>query len=282
MSGQSQQFDDTRALRAAIRAGTFAGPTSGQGGQALQANLVILRGTDAADFLRFCQANPRPCPLLAVGEPGNPSLPTLGQDIDLRHDLPRYRVWNKGDLVDEPADIAAHWCDDMVSFAIGCSFSFEDALTQAGIPVRHQQIGRNVPMYRTNLQTRAAGRFSGPVVVSMRPMHPADAIEAVRICDRFSLAHGAPVHLGDPAQIGIVDIMRPDYGDAPDIRDGEIPVFWACGVTPQAAIAAARPDIAITHAPGHMLVTDIPASRAERMLTGVNNQEPITPTGEIS
>lgn len=262
-------LSDPKALRAEIRAGRFDGPTAGQGGDALQANLVILPQADAQDFLRFCQANPRPCPLLAVGEPGNPALPTLG-DIDLRHDVPRYRLWRDGALVAEPTDIADLWRDDMVSFALGCSFSFEDALTRAGIPVRHQLAGRNVPMYRTNLPTRAAGKFSGPVVVSMRPMPAADAIEAVAICQRFPLAHGAPVHLGDPSQIGIADIDRPDYGDAPDIRPGDIPVFWACGVTPQAAIDAARPALAITHAPGHMLVTDIPSGQAERCLTGVH------------
>lgn len=262
-------LSDPSVLRALIRAGQFDRPTAGVGGDALQANLVILAGDDAADFLRFCQANPRPCPLLAVGEPGNPALPTLGKGIDLRHDVPLYRVWRDGELMAQPTDIADLWQDDMVSFALGCSFSFEDALTAAGIPVRHQDAGRNVPMYRTNLPTRPAGRFSGPVVVSMRPMPAADAIEAVQICARFPLAHGAPIHLGDPAQIGITDIMTPDYGDAPDIRDGDIPVFWACGVTPQAAITAARPALAITHAPGHMLVTDIPAGRAESLLTGV-------------
>lgn len=269
MSVTTPDLSNPRDLRHQIRAGLFDGPTAGLGGDALQANLVILPGSEAAEFLRFCQANPRPCPLLAVGAPGDPSLPSLGQGIDLRHDLPRYRVWRDGELVDEPTDIADLWTGDMVSFAIGCSFSFEDALTRAGIPVRHQDSGRNVPMYRTNLPTRPAGRFSGPLVVSMRAMPAADAIEAVRICDRFPLAHGAPVHLGDPAQIGITDITTPDFGDAPDIRDGDIPVFWACGVTPQAAIMAARPALAITHAPGHMLVTDIPAGRADQMLTGV-------------
>ncbi len=262
-------YSSPRALRAEIRSGRFTGPTSGHGGEALQANMVMLGGDDARDFLRFCQANPRPCPLLAVGEPGDPSLPTLGEDIDLRHDVPRYRVWRDGVLVDEPTDIADLWQDDMVSFALGCSFSFEDALVMAGIPVRHQTAGRNVPMYRTNVPTRPAGRFSGPLVVSMRAMPAADAIEAVKICDRLPLAHGSPVHLGDPAQIGINDIDHPDYGDAPDIQPGDIPVFWACGVTPQAAITHARPRLAITHAPGHMLVTDIPASHAERRLTGV-------------
>ncbi|WP_335949859.1 putative hydro-lyase [Salipiger bermudensis] len=269
MTDQIRAISSPKELRARIREGRFTGSTAGHGGEALQANLVMLRGEDAQEFLRFCQANPRPCPLLAVGEPGDPSLPTLG-DIDLRHDVPRYRVWRDGELVGEPTDIADLWTDDMVSFALGCSFSFEDALTRAGIPVRHQDAGRNVPMYRTNLATRPAGRFSGPLVVSLRAMPAADAIEAISICERFPLAHGAPVHIGDPAQIGIEDIHTPDYGDAPDIRPGDIPVFWACGVTPQAAIAAAKPALAITHAPGHMLVTDIPSSHAERRLTGVH------------
>ncbi|WP_366465310.1 putative hydro-lyase [Paracoccus methylarcula] len=234
MSKSHPVLSDPARLRAEIRAGRFEGPTAGQGGDALQANLVILGAEDAIDFLRFCQMNPRPCPVLAVGEAGDPGLPLLGRGIDLRHDLPRYRVWRDGELAGEPTDIAALWRDDMVAFALGCSFSFEDALCQAGIPVRHQQAGRNVAMYRTDIATRPAGRFSGPLVVSMRAMPAADAIEAVKICDRFPLAHGAPVHLGDPAQIGIADIMRPDYGDAPIIEPGDIPVFWACGVTPQA------------------------------------------------
>lgn len=269
MTEPTDVISSPKELRSMIRSGSFTGSTSGHGGEALQANLVILAGEDAPDFLRYCQANPRPCPLLAVGEPGNPGMPGLG-DIDLRHDVPRYRLWRDGELVDEPADIADLWRDDMVSFALGCSFSFEEALVDAGIPVRHQRAGRNVPMYRTNVATRPAGRFSGPLVVSMRAMPAADAIEAISICHRFPLAHGAPVHLGDPSLIGITDIDTPDYGDAPDIREGDIPVFWACGVTPQAAIITARPSIAVTHAPGHMLVTDIPASLADRRLTGVH------------
>lgn len=268
-TGKTPGSDDLRSLRQAIRNGAFTGPTSGQGGAALQGNLVVLPRDDAADFLRFCQANPRPCPLLAVGEPGNPLLPVLG-DVDIRSDLPRYRIWREGRLEGEPTDISTFWRDDLVSFVIGCSFSFEAALVEAGVPVRHMTAGKNVPMYRTNIPCRPAGAFHGPLVVSMRAMPAADAIEAVRICDRFMLAHGAPVHLGDPALIGIGDINRPDYGDAPVIEAGDIPVFWACGVTPQAVLAEAAPAFAITHAPGHMLITDIPASEAERRLTGVH------------
>lgn len=274
MSAPSPDLSDPRALRSRIRAGDFDGPTAGLGGDALQANIVILPASEASEFLRFCQANPRPCPLLAVGAPGDPALPTLGRDIDLRHDVPRYCVWRDGRLIDRPTRIDDLWRADMVSFALGCSFSFEDALRRAGIPVRHQDAGRNVPMYRTTLPTRPAGRFGGPVVVSMRAMPAAEAIEAVQICARMPLAHGAPVHLGDPAQIGIADLMTPDYGDAPVIEGGDIPVFWACGVTPQAAIVTARPALAITHAPGHMLVTDIPAGRADAWLTGVHPRQP--------
>ncbi|WP_206078338.1 putative hydro-lyase [Poseidonocella sp. HB161398] len=265
----SPLLDDPRHLRAEIRAGRFDRSTTGVGGNALQANLAILPEAEAAEFLRFCQKNPQPCPLIAVGEPGDPSLPTLGEGIDLRFDVPRYHIWQDGVMVGEVADLADHWRDDLVSFAIGCSFSFEAALAEAGIPLRHQENGTVVPMYRSGLQTRPAGRFHGPVVVSMRPMPVRDAIEAVKICDRFPLAHGAPVHIGDPAEIGIADVMRPDYGDAPEIRAGEVPVFWACGVTPQAAIAQAKPGFAISHAPGHMLVTDIPAPQAERRIAAV-------------
>lgn len=261
---------DPGQLRHEIRAGRFDGPTAGFGGDALQANLVILPTQFASDFLRFSQANPRPCPLLAVGAVGDPRLPVLGSDIDLRHDVPRYHIWRDGCMTEELCDIADLWRDDLVAFAIGCSFSFEDAMRRSGIPVRHQDAGRNVPMYRTSLMTRPIGLFSGPVVVSMRPMSAADAIESAIICSRFPLAHGAPIHLGDPAAIGIADLERPDYGDPPVIEPGDIPVFWACGVTPQAAIVQARPDLAICHAPGHMLVTDLPAARAEQVLMGVH------------
>lgn len=268
MTRITSDLTDPVAVRRLIRTGAHIGPTTGLGCGALQGNLVILPQAEASEFLRYCQQNPRPCPLLAVGAPGDPSLPTLGRDIDIRCDVPRYRVWRNGVLEAEPTDITDLWRGDLVSFLIGCSFSFEDALIAAGLPVRHSAAGRNVPMYRTSIVTRAAGRFGGPLVVSMRAMPAADAIEAVRICGDFPLAHGAPVHLGDPSLIGIADIDVPDYGDPPVIEPGDLPVFWACGVTPQAAIEAARPALALTHAPGHMLVTDIPAARAERILTG--------------
>ena len=243
--------------RAEIRAGRHATHTSGLADDHVQGNLVILPQALANDFLRFCQRNPKPCPVLAVSEPGDPMLPTLGHDIDIRSDVPRYRVWRRGELVDEVTDIGTLWRDDLVTFVIGCSFSFEQALLDAGVPLRHVAQNRNVAMYRTNIPTVAAGPFHGPMVVSMRPLKPADAIRAVQVTSRFPSVHGAPVHQGDPAQIGIADLARPDYGDAVDVLPGELPVFWACGVTPQAAITQARPEFCITHAPGAMLITDL-------------------------
>ncbi len=245
------------ADRAPIRAGIHTGQTAGLAPGHVQGNLVILPADWANDFLRFCQANPKPCPLLAVSEVGDPMLPTLGADIDIRTDVPRYRVYRDGDLADEPTDIRALWREDFVTFVIGCSFSFEEALLAAGVPVRHIQMNRNVPMYRTTMPCTPAGRFRGDLVVSMRPLSPADAIRAVQITSRFPAVHGAPVHIGAPDQIGIGDIARPDFGDPVDIAKGEIPVFWACGVTPQVAIRNARPPIAITHSPGTMLITDL-------------------------
>ncbi len=250
-----------REERLRIRSGAFTGPTSGLAPGNVQANLVILPRELANDFLRFAQANPRPCPVLAVSEPGDPGFPTLARDFDVRTDVPRYRVWRDGELVEEPTDVRHVWRDDLVSFAIGCSFSFEEALIEDGIEVRHIACGSNVPMYRTSIACVPAGVFHGPLVVSMRPLRPADAIRAVQITSRFPSVHGAPVHLGLPGQIGIKDLGKPDYGDAVPVHPDELPVFWACGVTPQAAIAAVKPPFCITHAPGAMMITDLRNSR---------------------
>jgi uncharacterized protein YcsI (UPF0317 family) len=244
-------------VRAQIRSGAWHSHTSGLASDHVQGNVVILPEVLATDFLRYCQRNPKPCPLLAVSEPGNPLLPGLGNDVNICTDLPRYRVWHHGSVVDEPTDISSLWRNDLVTFVLGCSFSFEQALLEAGLPLRHVQQGRNVAMYRTNIQTQPAGVFSGPMVVSMRPMKAAAAIRAVQITSRFPSVHGAPVHLGDPAAIGISNLAAPDYGDAVEVMTDEIPVFWACGVTPQAALAQARPALCITHAPGAMLITDL-------------------------
>lgn len=245
------------AVRSAARAGRLRAHTSGRAPDYVQANLMIVPRALAYDFLLYCQRNPKPCPLLAVADCGDPHLPTLAADLDVRTDLPRYRVWRRGELVDEPSDISPLWRDDLVTFAIGCSFSFEQALIAAGVPLRHLACGGNVAMFKTNIETAPAGAFHGPLVVSMRPLVPADALRAVQITSRFPNVHGAPVHIGDPAAIGIADLMRPDFGDPIDVRADELPVFWACGVTPQAALMAARPEFCITHAPGCMLVTDL-------------------------
>lgn len=255
-------FAQPAALRRAIRARQFTGPTTGQAGGYLQGNLAILPAALAGDFLRFCTLNPKPCPLLGVSEPGARTIPSLGADLDLATDVPLYRVFRGGQRQDRVADLAPHWRDDLVTFVIGCSFSFEESLARADIPVRHIAVGRNVPMYVTNIPTRPAGPFAGPLVVSLRAFAPADAIRAIVLSDRQPLAHGAPVHIGDPAAIGIRDLARPEFGDPPVMEPGDVPVFWACGVTPQVAIRAAAPDLAITHEPGHMLVTDRPAEGA--------------------
>ena len=246
-----------RDVRLACRSGEFDRVTSGQAPGYVQGNLAIWPREWADEFLRFCQANPKPCPVLAVAEPGSVTLPRLAADLDIRTDLPRYRVWREGELVEEPCDIRSVWREDLVSIVIGCSFSFEQALLQADVPLRHIARGSNVPMYRTSVATTPVGRLHGPLVVSMRPLAPADAIRAIQITSQLPAVHGAPVHIGFPEAIGIADLNRPDYGDPLPIEAGELPVFWACGVTPQAAIAAARPPFAITHAPGCMLVTDL-------------------------
>lgn len=247
--------------RQMIRDGAHNGPTAGLAPGRVQANLMILPQAMADDFLLFCQRNPKPCPLLAVSDAGQINMPALGADLDIRTDVPKYRVWRRGELVDEPTNLHRYWRDDLVVFAIGCSFSFEEALVADGIDVRHISQGTNVPMYRTNIATNPAESLHGPLVVSMRPMVAGDAIRAIQITSRFPSVHGAPVHFGDPAQIGIDDIAHPDYGDPVTINQGEIPVFWACGVTPQSVIHTIKPEFSITHAPGHMLITDLANSR---------------------
>ncbi len=244
------------AARQKIRRGEHSGPTSGLAPGFVQANLAILPKRLAEDFLRFCQLNPKPCPLIGVSAAGDWRVPALGADLDIRTDLPRYRVWRDGAVVDEPSNLMRWWRDDLVTFAIGCSFSFEQALIEDGIELRHFTHNCTVPMYRTLIETVPAGPFHGPLVVSMRPMNAADAIRAVQITTRFPSVHGAPVHLAKPEAIGIKDIAKPDWGDPVPIGDDEIPVFWACGVTPQSVIMAVKPEFCITHYPGAMLVTD--------------------------
>ncbi|MGO1117553.1 putative hydro-lyase [Rhodovibrionaceae bacterium A322] len=257
-------------LRAAARAGIFADQTAGQAPGYLQGNVVILPKALAGDFLQFCLNNPKPCPLIGLSSPGDPTLPSLGQGIDIRHDVPQYRVYRKGKLQEQVADIAPLWSDDLVTFVLGCSFTFEEALIQAGYGVRHIELGRNVPMFKSNLQTLPGGLFKGPVVVTMRPYPQAAIPKIFDLCARYPHAHGAPLFWGDPMQIGIKDLQRPDYGDPVPVKAGEIPVFWACGVTPQAAIEAVQPDLSITHAPGYMLVTDVPSDSQPKTISGLS------------
>ena len=247
---------DLPTIRDAIRAGHYTRHTAGLAPGRLQVNLAILPAALAGDFRRFCLLNPRPCPLLGVSQPGDPRIPRLGADIDLRTDVPRYCVYRDGALAETPTDLSALWQDDFVVFALGCSFTFERAMLADGLPVAHVARDATVPMYRTGLETTPAGPFGGGMVVSMRPLPEGMVDRAAAISARYPHAHGAPVHAGDPAAIGIRDLARPDWGDAMPVGPGEVPVFWACGVTPQAAILRAAPPVAITHAPGHMLICD--------------------------
>jgi len=259
MAGSSRAFDrsDPRAVRLAARSGAFAGVTAGLAPGYVQGNVCILPRAFAGDFRAYCERNPKPCPLIGVSGPGDPRLPELGKDLDIRSDVPRYRVFRDGKLEREVTDVRDLWTDHMVAFAIGCSFSFEEALIAEGVPLRYVAEGKNVAMYLTNIETEPAGPFRGPMAVSMRPLSPANAERAVEITSRYPRAHGAPVHIGDPSKIGIADIGHPFAGDRIEVKPGELPVFWACGITPQAAVLAAKPPLCITHAPGHMLVTDV-------------------------
>lgn len=247
-----------RDVRNAIRAGDYASHTAGLGQGYLQANLAIMPERFALDFMRFCQRNPKPCPLTGVSDTGNPMMTTMGRDIDIRTDVPAYNVYRGGRLAETTHDITDIWTDDLVVFALGCSFTFEHALIRAGLPVWHIDHNTTVPMFRSNIETVPGGPFSGKTVVSMRAMPEDRVAEADEISRRFPLAHGAPVHWGDPAEIGINDLSSPDWGDPAPVPEGHIPVFWACGVTPQVAIEAAQLPLCITHRPGHMLISDIP------------------------
>ncbi len=246
-----------RDLRGEIRAGRHDAVTTGLAPGIVQGNLVVLPAEWADDFERYCELNPKPCPLIAKTAPGDPAVPALGSDIDLRRDLPRYLVFEDGALAAEETDIFRRWRDDLVGFVLGCSYSFEEALLAAGLPLRHQELGVKASIYISDIATVKVGPIEGPMVVSIRPYTPADAERASKVTARFQMTHGAPVHIGDPAAIGIDDIAAPYSGPPPVIREGEVPVFWACGVTPQIVVEHARPTLCITHKPGHMLITDM-------------------------
>ena len=248
---------DAAEIRGQIRSGAYRSHTAGLGRNKLQANLAILPRSFALDFMRYCQRNPKPCPLVGVSDTGDPAMSALGRDIDVRTDVPAYYVYESGALAESRFDITDLWKDDFVAFALGCSFTFERALMAAGISLWHINNNRTVPMYRSNIDTLAAGPFKGPMVVSMRAIDGDRLSQVAEVSKRFPMAHGAPLHWGDPAEIGIADIGLPDWGDASPIGEGQVPAFWACGVTAQVAIEQALLPVCITHKPGHMLITDI-------------------------
>ncbi len=243
-------------VRILIRKNKWDKPTAGLAMGYAQANLVILPQKYAFDFLLFCQRNPKPCPLLEVLEPGKFMTEFLSREADIRTDIPRYNLYRKGRLETTVKEIKSLWRKDFVTFLLGCSFSFEEALLRAGIPVRHIEEKKNVPMFVSNLSCKSSGIFYGPMVVTMRPIPSHQVTRAVQITSRYALVHGAPVHIGDPSLIGIRDLEKPDFGDPVTVKKGEIPVFWACGVTPQVVVMKAKPDLCITHTPGHMFISD--------------------------
>ncbi|MDP8950239.1 MAG: putative hydro-lyase [Actinomycetota bacterium] len=246
-----------------MRGGEHAEPTGGLARGYVQTNLVILPGDYAFDFLKFCVHNPKSCPILEVTDAGSPVPSVMAPEADLRTDLPKYRVYENGELADEPTDIRSYWRDDLVSFLIGCSFTFEAALLDAGLRLAHLDQGRNVPMYVTDRECVPSGPFSGPMVVSMRPYRPDEVPLAVAVSGRYPTMHGVPVHVGDPEGLGVRDLGEPEFGDSISIREDEVPVFWACGVTPQVVAMETKPPLMITHSPGHMFVTDRPNAEYE-------------------
>ncbi len=250
-------YENPKEVRDLIRRGELVRPTSGLAPGYTQANLVILPKEVAFDFFLFCQRNPKPCPVLEVMEPGKYEPVLMAPGADLRVDVSLYRIYKDGKLVAEEREITSYWTSQLVCFLLGCSFTFEAALIRAGIPLRHIAEGKNVAMYETSIKAVPAGIFSGPVVVSMRPIHETKVVRSIQVTSRFPLVHGAPLHIGDPEKIGIKDIKHPEYGDYVDIMEDEVPVFWACGVTPQAVALKSRLPFMITHSPGHMFITDV-------------------------
>ncbi|MDR3595336.1 putative hydro-lyase [Clostridium sp.] len=246
-----------REVRELIREGKITGQTSGMCAGYAQANLVILPKDLAYDFLLFTQRNPKSCPILEVSDVGSRSLRYIAEDADIAKDIPKYRVYEEGILTGEYTSVEHLWRNDFVSFLIGCSFSFESELLEAGVPVRHIEEKCNVPMFITNIECEPAGIFNGKMVVSMRPISYDQIVKSVMVTGTMPKVHGCPIHIGDPSVIGISDINKPDFGDCVKIKEGEVPVFWPCGVTPQSIVMNVKPKIVITHSPGHMLITDI-------------------------
>lgn len=246
-----------KEIRELIKKDLLIKPTSGMCKGRVQANLAIVPKDLAYDFLLFAHKNPKACPILDVTEVGEYEPKMVAKGADIRYDIGKYRIYKNGILVDEPTNLKDYWQDDLVAFLIGCSFSFEGALMNNDINIRHIQDNHNVPMYITNIKTQSAGAFFGNMVVSMRPIKHHQVVKAVQATSRFPSVHGAPVHIGDPKVIGINDINKPDFGDKSEIYSDEVPVFWACGVTPQSIAISSKPPLMITHSPGYMFICDI-------------------------
>ncbi|MBI50005.1 MAG: DUF1445 domain-containing protein [Chloroflexi bacterium] len=257
MTTETVSSNSASEIRGLIRKNNLIRPTAGLAPSHVQANLAILPREYAFDFLLFCQRNPKPCPIIEVLEPGEVEVKTTAPNSDIRTDIPLYRIYEHGVLTDEVTDINKYWKNDLVTFLLGCSFSFETALMNAGIPLSHYDNGTNVSMFKTNIETIPAGRFSGPLVVSMRAIPKDKVVKSVQVTSRFPSVHGSPIHIGSPEELGIHDISKPDFGDPTDFNNNETPVFWACGVTPQAVAMESKPPIMITHSPGHMFITDM-------------------------
>lgn len=256
MRGLRETEPTAEEARARIRGGEHDGPTGGLAPGYVQTNLVVVPEKYAFDFLKFCVRNPKPCPVLEVTDAGSPTPAVMAPNADLRTDVPKYRVYENGALMEEPPDIRERWREDLVSFLIGCSFTFERALLEAGLRLAHLDQGRNVPMYETNRECLPSGPFAGPMVVSMRPYRADEVPLAVTVSGRYPTMHGAPVHVGDPDSLGIRDVDEPEFGESVSMDEDQVPVFWACGVTPQAVAMKARLPLVITHSPGHMFVTN--------------------------
>jgi len=249
---------DGRAVREAIRGGRWDGVTHGLAGGFVQANLVVVPRDNAFDFLRFCILNPKPCPVIEVLAVGDPITRTCARDADIRTDLSRYRVYRDGVLVEEVPDLRRHWRDDHVGFLLGCSLSFDRAMLDANIPIPHlERSDGRLAVYISGIACNPSGIFHGPMVVTMRPIPRRLLVRTIEVTGRYPIAHGSPVHVGNPADIGIQDLGRVDWGRASELTDDEVPVFWACGITPQAVAMASRIPEMFTHAAGHMFITDV-------------------------
>ncbi len=250
-------------LRKAMADGLWLDTTVGLGLGYLHTNVAILPEKYAFDFLLYCVRNPKPCPVIHVSEPGDPIINTVSAGSDIRDDISRYCVFEKGELVATPTSLRDYWRPDAVTFLLGCSVTFEQALINNGVPMRHHAQGSTPGVYITDIPCAPAGQFAGPVVASVRAIPGHLVSRAVEVTSRYPWGHGSPLHIGDPSLIG-VDLSKPDYGDVPVFEEGDVPVFWGCGVTPQLALSEAKPEYMFSHYPAHMYVADVTSDNVPR------------------